>query len=343
MVESLKALFRKTFGDGVESVVPIREDGSDRSLFRLRGGGRSVVGVFHHDHRENAAFVAFTNHFRSLGLPVPEIIAASPGEGIYLETDLGDETLADRIAAAREGGAGRADLDRLYEAAVRALPHFQIRGHRGLDYAHCYQHDRFIPETAEFDILYFRGSFLELVYTGPWDTAALNADAATLVDHLAAAKGDYFLYRDFQARNIMLTGDDELRFIDYQSGRRGPLPYDLAAFLYSSRSGIPNEDRSRWVDVYLDEASSLARVDCGAFRAQLPGFAFIRILQALGAYGNLGLRKGKRRFLAGIPGALDNLGHLMAESDLAARYPAFCDVLKRMIDSPAHYMKVPVR
>lgn len=299
------------------------------------------MGVSHTDHRENAAFVGFTRHFRSLGLPVPEILASSPAEGIYLETDLGEETLADRIESSRKESTAESALEALYEKAIRALPHFQIRGHRGLDYSLCYQSESFSPDTIEDDFRYFQSCFLDLIYTGPRDDAALNEESRALVEHLAGAPDDFFLYRDFQVRNIMVVPGDELRFIDYQSGRRGGLPYDLAAFLYSSRSGIRNEDRPRWIDIYLEEAGSLTAVDESAFRSLFPGFAFIRILQALGAYGNLGINRGKKRFLKAIPGALRNLNHLMTESDIDSSFPVVCDIVKRMIDSPSRNLKVP--
>ncbi len=341
MISSLKQLFETTFETTVDSIEPIREDGSERALFRLTGGGRTAVGVSHTDRRENAAFVGFTRHFRSMGLPVPEIFALSPEDGIYLETDLGDETLADRIVAARQGDERVSSVDILYEKAIRALPHFQIRGHQGLDYSLCYQYDRFAPETVEHDLRYFRDSFLDLIYTGPRDDARLDREGEAIANYLAGAPADFFLYRDYQVRNMMVLPGEEICFIDYQSGRRGALQYDLAAFLYSSRSGIGNESRPRWIDIYIEEASRLITLDETLFRAHLPGFAFIRILQALGAYANLGINRGKSRFLKGIPGALRNLNHLMDESELDSTFPAYNDILKRMIDSPSQYCKVP--
>jgi len=340
LVQSLKDLFRKTFAAEVESMEAIRQDGSDRNLFRLTGGGHSVVGVSHADHRENAAFVGFSRHFHAIGLPVPEILAVSPDEGVYLETDLGRETLAERIAQNKNGGGSSDELRPLYEKAIRTLPHFQVRGHQGIDYSLCYQHQEFAPHTAEDDLRYFRECFLDLIYEGPRDDDGLDADFNAIVKDLAAAPSSFFLYRDFQVRNIMVVGDD-LYFIDYQSGRRGALQYDLAAFLYSSRSGLGKRMRRELFDMYIEEVSTLTTIDASQFRGSFPAFSLIRILQALGAYGNLGINRGKKRFLKGIPGALENLNSVMGESNSCGNYPALCDIFKRVIESPDQYLKVP--
>ncbi len=336
--KSLEKLFERTFGGPPETVVPLRGDGSDRRLFRLTGGDRRVIGVACGDHGENAAFVGFSRHFRAVGLPVPKIIALSEEEGIYLETDFGDITLADAILAAKERGEFPEAAIDLLRSAVTYLPRFQVEGHKGLDYSLCHQSERFGPDAMVKDLDYFRRCFLDLFYDGPRDDGRLDVDFRVFAERLGEAPSDFFLYRDFQPRNMMVV-EGGLRFIDYQAGRRGAPQYDLAAFLYASSSSLDRSLRDDLTAVYLGAAKTLAPIDAEVFFEYLPGFALIRILQALGAYGNLGANRGKTRFLRAIPGAVDHLGEVLGNGEILDGTPALRGILMRMARSPERYVK----
>jgi len=329
----LGALFQETFRCGVDSIEPIRADGSNRRIFRIRGGGRSVVGIAHDDHDENAAFLGFSRHFRSLGLPVPEIFAERSDRGLYLETDLGDETLAVRNEEVRKSGRFPDDVEPLYREAVRLLNRFQIEGHFRLDYSLCYQGVEFDAPAIRRDLSYFTDCFLEPLSPFPYDPARLETDFDKLVRRLDGEERTGFLYRDFQSRNMMVV-DGRLFFIDYQSGRRGAPHYDLASFLYDAKADLDAGFRERLVDAYLDEREAMVPVDRDRFREAFPRFALIRILQALGAYGNLGIRRGKRRFLESVPYALANLAALLKEERLFRDLPELKSLLERLTESP---------
>ncbi len=349
----LKSLYEKTFGVPPEQITPIRAEGSDRLVFRLGDGKRTVIGIAHDDQRENAAFIGFSRHFHSIGLPVPEILATDESEGVYLETDLGDVSLASLIAknnqdnTDRRSGAtespnsspGDAALS-VYRKAVSWLPRIQIEGHKGIDYSLCYQDDRFGPKTMEHDLRYFETHFLGLLYREKLDRDLLAADFQSLVKFLMEEPDDFLLYRDFQTRNIMVV-KGEPWFIDYQSGRRGPLAYDLAALLYAGKSGLNDDQREDLIATYLDQAESIQAIDRDQFLAHFPGFALIRILQALGAYANLGVNKGKEQFLERVPFGIQNLGALMERYPLSARFSYLGSLLSRIVDSPDRYVEVP--
>jgi aminoglycoside/choline kinase family phosphotransferase len=329
----LHALFEATFGERVRSCEPLRADGSSRLLFRLAGDHRSVVGVRHDNREENAAFLGFSRHFRALGLPVPEIFAEDPDRGLYLETDLGNESLAVRHQRARETGSGSESVLSLYEKVVRRLPRFQVFGAGGLDRSLCYQGCEFDAEAMHRDLAYFRDSFLDLLVSGDAASDALEEDFENLARFLDAEERAFFLYRDFQSRNVMLVGEEPF-FIDYQSGRMGASEYDLASILYEARAELGGPVRARLLDVYLNEAGKLVRLDEARFRRFFPAFACIRILQALGAYGNLGVRKGKTRFLRGIPAALANLGSLMSSPDFPVDLPELRRLALSLAENP---------
>ncbi|MFH1681916.1 MAG: phosphotransferase [Candidatus Eisenbacteria bacterium] len=322
----IRTLFERAFRERVRKCVPLRPDGSSRLLFRMASDRRTVVGVCNSNKEENAAFVGFSRHFRALGFPVPEILAEDSARGIYLETDLGDETLALRLQRSRETGRGGESVDALYEKVVRWLPRFQALGIGGLDAALCYQGREFDAAAVRRDLDYFRECFLDLLSPNKCPTDALEKEFEELARFIDAEERPFFLYRDFQSRNVMVAGDRPF-FIDYQSGRRGAAEYDLASLLYEARASLEESTRERLLETYLGEMERIVRLDRNRFRLFFPAFACVRVLQALGAYGNLGVRQGKTWFLGSIPPALANLGFLLA----SPRFPVDLPELRRAV------------
>lgn len=330
---ALAALHEETFGEPVLSVEPMRADGSSRLLFRVRSASRTAVGVAHDRPEENAAFIGFSRAFRAAGLPVPEIYAEDPGAGLYLETDLGDVSLSVLVRRAHDEGRFPDAVEALYRDVVRELVRFQTEGARVFDESLCYQTRAFDVAAMKADLLYFRESFLGAVFLCPYDAGALERDFDALATRLGAADRSHFLYRDFQSRNVMIV-EGRPWFIDYQSGRWGALPYDLASLLYDARADLGEAFRWRLVAVYLDELARRAPVDRDEFLSLFPGFVLIRILQAMGAYGNLGVRQGKPLFLESVPYALANLETLGKRHGVFEGLPELGRIVARMIDEP---------
>ncbi|MFH1276877.1 MAG: phosphotransferase [Candidatus Eisenbacteria bacterium] len=336
----LADLFDKTFGEKALAIEPIRADGSTRLLFRLRGAHRSVVGVGHDRPEENAAFLGFTRAFRIAGFPVPEIEAEDAGRGLYLETDLGDETLFLLVRRAHDERRFPEGVEALYREVVRNLVRFQVEGAEIFDDSLCYQTRVFDGAAMAADLAYFREYFLQALFLCPYDGDALERDFETLRVRASGADASYFLYRDFQSRNVMISGGRPW-FIDYQSGRRGALPYDLVSLLYDARAELGEPFRWRLVAAYLDELSKVIPVDRESFLALLPSFALLRILQAMGAYGNLGVRQGKKGFRESVPFALVNLRSLMERHGAFDGLPELAKIVLRMIEEPRSVRGTP--
>jgi aminoglycoside/choline kinase family phosphotransferase len=328
---SLRRLYRRWAGRAPETVVPLGADGSSRRYYRIAGPGGTAIGAFGADRRENRAFIAFSRHFRRHGLPVPEIYAEDAGAGVYLEQDLGDETLFSKVAAIRAQEGFSDQLIALYRQVIEMLPRFQIVAGRDLDYAVCYPRERFDAQSIRWDLNYFKYHFLKLAGI-PFDEQALEDDFDRFTGFLMEADGDYFLYRDFQSRNIMWVGDGPY-FIDYQGGRRGPLQYDIASLLLDARADVPWKVRDALLEAYIAQVGGYGPVDRPAFLRYYYGYAFIRTMQAFGAYGFRGLYEGKPRFLLSIPYAVRNLEGLMARSRLPVALPALTGVWERLVGS----------
>jgi len=331
----LRALFERRYGEPAEScsLLDPATGSSARKLFRLRSGERSVIGACNADARENAAFLAFSRHFRACGLAVPEIYAEDPAKGVYLEEDLGDTTLFEFLSSDRGSEGLAAPALELYREAARQLPRFQIEAGRTLDYSPCYPRGSFDRQSMLWDLNYFKYYFLRLGKVA-FNEQTLEDDFERLTDFLLEAKRDFFLYRDFQSRNIMVRGGKPW-FIDYQGGRRGALQYDLASLCFDAKADLPFDVREELVETYLAAASAIAPVDREAFLRYYPGYAFIRIFQALGAYGLRGFHERKPLFLQSIPYAMRNLEHLLRTSGLPPGLPELEAVLRRLVESSA--------
>ncbi len=331
MEESLRNLFEGCFGEKVESVLSLKGDGSSRRLFRLKGGSVSAIGAIGPDPQENRAFLEFSRHFRSCGLPVPLIHAENGEKGIYLAEDLGDTTLFEFLSARRTGDSFPPEVVEAYLRTIRMLPRFQVQAGKTLDYRYCYPRADFDRQSMSWDLNYFKYYFLRLAQI-PFDEQALEDDFQQFVGFLLEAAHDWFLYRDFQSRNVMLI-DGEPWFIDYQGGRRGALQYDVASILYDAKADIPFRVRDLLLDEYLLALAGYIPLQRADFMRHYHGFVLIRILQALGSYGLRGFYERKQHFLLSIPFAIRNLEHLLGIAELPIRLPTLTKVLQYIVGS----------
>lgn len=330
MNEALITLYRGVFATEPDEVVPLNAHASNRRMFRLRGGGRTVIGIVNPNQFENRAFIEFSHHFKSVGLPVPTVYGSDPEAGVYLEEDLGDSTLYDVLSAQRtETDLFPAAIERLYIEAVSLLPRFQIVAGASLNYDFCHPRRAYDREAMLWDMHFFRESFVRRAGV-LFDDGALEADFLRLAEFLEGAPTGFFMYRDFQSRNIMVR-EGQLFFIDYQGGRKGPLQYDIASLLYQAKARIPGEARQRILDAYLTSASRYAPIERRGFLEHFYGFVLVRLLQVLGTYGEQGLHLKKTYFVESIPPALRNLRALESDTPLFSELPEF----KRVVDSLA--------
>jgi len=334
MPEKLKKLFKDHFKEEVTDLTPLAAHGSNREYFRITNSNRSIIGSKNQDRLENEAFISFSKHFKSKGLAVPEIFAEKLDDNIYLQQDLGNETLFDYLLRVRKGKKEFPDeLLKAYEKVVERLPEFQIKGGQGLDYSKSYPHHSFDSQSMMWDLNYFKYYFLKLAHVR-FNEQKLEADFQTFTAFLLEADGQHFLYRDFQSRNIMLK-DGEPWFIDYQGGRQGALQYDIASLLFDAKADLPFEVREHLLNKYLDAVGKLVPIDKEVFTKHYYAFVLIRIMQAMGAYGYRGFYERKTHFLQSIPYAIQNLEYLVRKVDLPIEIPVMMDVFTQLIQSSA--------
>src|SRR6202166_762126 len=296
-MDILKGLFEQHFRSPVEQVRPLQGQlgGSGRKIIRLVAEKVSAIGILYDVREENAAFLEFSRHFRDHGLPVPEIYAQDLDQGAYLEEDLGDTSLFEFLSNHRAGEQIEQPAVEAYRKVVATLPRFQIEAGRDLNYKICYPRGSFDRQSISWDLNYFKYYFLRLAGI-PFSEQALEDDFSRLTKFLLSAGRDSFLYRDFQSRNIMLRQGQPF-FLDYQGGRKGALQYDVASLLYDAKADLPPELRQQLLDHYLDTLAGFVDLKRDAFMHHYYGYAYIRIMQALGAYGFRGFYERKVHFL----------------------------------------------
>ena len=333
-MEALRKLYEQWKGEAPVQIERLAGAGSNREYYRMTDGeGQSVIGCIGTSRDENHAFVCLTRHFTRRQLPVPQILAVSNDELRYLQTDLGDQSLFDALRVGREAGGRYTQQERaLLVKTIRELPNIQMRGARGLDWSCCYPQPEFDQDSVLFDLNYFKYCFLKA--TGlDFHELKLEANFRMLAKDLTAETCDAFLYRDFQARNVMLV-DGEPRFIDYQGGRKGPFYYDLASFLWQASAKYPDKLRRDLIAEYYDSLKNYTEVPSERhFKARLDLFVLFRTLQVLGAYGFRGYFERKRHFIDSIPPAMDNMRNLLKNSTVDA-YPYLKEVLRNMCQLP---------
>jgi aminoglycoside/choline kinase family phosphotransferase len=302
--KQLSKLFYNYCGKHPDSVNPLPHSGSERVYFRLKSSGKQVIGAYNPDNRENETFLYMTRFFLRENLPVPEIYLTDLDNNIYLIEDLGDNTLFSEIA----GNSNTKTIVAWLRKVVQELVRFQIVAGKKFDFSKCYPYKEFDPPAINYDLEYFRDQFLDRIGM-EYSNNALQQDFEKLAEFIGSENKEFFMYRDFQSRNIMIH-DNRLFFIDYQGGRKGPLQYDLASLLFQARARIPEHIKEEILDYYVSIARMLTPLSKEEFIRYYYAIAFIRVLQTLGAYGLRGLRERKKHFIESIPYALDNLKQL---------------------------------
>ena len=309
ILNTFQELIFKSTGKNLERIENLKADASDRKIYRLFADGKTLIGIYNEHQKENLAFINFTGTFSKLGLNVPRIISVSDDNLFYTEEDLGDLTLFKHTS-----GLSNGEYMDLYKRSLTDLIKFQINAKDKLDYGYCYQTKEFDLEVIASDLKKFDDYSNTLHLKTGFDLSVRNSILDHSVEILKINRNDFFLYRDFQPRNIMLK-DETLYYIDYQSGRKGPLQYDAASFLFSGSIDITNEERIILLDHYLEEIANQISFDREIFINGFYFFAFLRLLQMLGSYSYLSVKKNDKDILKKIPKALTNMRILIDKID----------------------------
>ena len=344
-IQNIIAELTRSIGETPKDILPIAESGSARKYFRIITDNKSLIGTFSNNVEENEAFLAFSKHFHDLGLNVPEVFAVNEEKTCYLQSDFGDDNLFAHVqkalvAAGPSTGSGTLgeNVIELYKKALSHLVKLQVLGHQGLDYSKAYPTERFDRQAIIDDLNYFKYYFVKPHEEIDFNETRLGKDFEAFADFVSQAPCDFFMYRDFQSRNIMVK-DSELYFIDFQGGRKGPLNYDVVSLLYQVKAQIPQAIRDELVGYYKTELSQYMSPEAVKFDTYQPYFVYLRLMQVLGAYGFRGLIQKKSHFIESIPYALHEIEALSKATPLSA-YPELQSVISQLNKLDAKYAAV---
>lgn len=324
VVKEIESLYQSWSKKIPERIELLPQAGSDRRYFRIHTDDQPIIATHGTNIPENEAFIYFSEHFRKNQLPVPGILKVSEDRSIYLQEDLGDISLLNRLES--EGFTD--NIYSLFKLSLKELAILQVKGHDNLDYTKCLTNQEFGKKAILADLLYFKYYFLDALRK-PYDKQKLIDDFEALSNYLTHTEYKFFMFRDFQSRNIMVKPDNSVGFIDYQGGMLGAPHYDVASMLWQARANLPDSWKQNLLVDYMNSFEELIghSLDREVFKSQYNGYVLIRLLQVMGAYGFRGLFERKAQFLTSIPQALENLKDFVDDQRLGISVPEFKKVL----------------
>lgn len=325
LIEGIEQLYRQWKGEELCGIDVLPQSGSDRRYFRLhRSQGVSLIATYGNNIKENEAFIYFAGHFHNKALPVPEIFTVSSDRTFYIQEDLGEISLLQIL----EEKGYVPEVYQLFKESLNQLVRLQVLGDIDLDYDQCLTNKDFGKQAILADLLYFKYYFLDAL-AKPYDKQKLMDDFEALSNYLTHTEYKYFMFRDFQSRNILVKSG-QVHFIDFQGGMKGAPQYDVASILWQARANLPEDWKNDLLEDYMDalETVSGQQLEKNNFRSQYNGYVLIRLLQVLGAYGFRGLFERKAQFLTSIPQALKNLRSFVDDNNIGISLPEFKKVLE---------------
>ena len=327
-IQNILAELTHFIGETPMEILPIAASGSARKYYRIVTDKRTLIGTYSENTEENEAFLTFSRHFHDLGLNVPEVFAVNGDKTCYLQSDFGDDNLFEHVQKSLMAEGFGENVIQLYKQALKHLVKLQVLGHKGLDYSKAYPTERFDRQAIIDDLNYFKYYFVKPHEEIDFNETRLGKDFEAFADFVSQAPCDFFMYRDFQSRNIMVK-DNELYFIDFQGGRKGPLNYDMVSLLYQVKAQIPQAVRDELIQYYKEELKQFVNPEEVKFDTYQPYFVYLRLLQVLGAYGFRGLIQKKSHFIESIPYALKEL-RTWSENHPLKEYPELQKVISQL-------------
>lgn len=324
-IEDIRKVFEQHNNTAIIAIDKLPQAGSERHYYRIHTKTNNFIATYGANIKENEAFIYFSSHFKIKDLATPEVFYISNDKKIYIQQDFGDTSLLDKL----ETKGFTDEVYRLYKKSLTELAKLQVKGDQGLDYEKCLTNSVFGKQAIMADLLYFKYYFLDALRR-PYDKQKLIDDFEALSNYLSYTQYKYFMFRDFQSRNIMVKADDTVHFIDYQGGMKGAPQYDVASLLSQARANLPAEWKSKLLEDYIGALETIIdqTIDRTVFRSQYNGYVLIRMLQVLGAYGFRGLFERKAHFLTSIPLALENLKGFLHNQSIGIAVPEFLKVLE---------------
>ena len=339
-IDKIKELFASFSKDEITGIDKLPQAGSERHYYRIYTATKNFIATYGANIKENESFIYFTEHFIKKNLATPQLFCVNAEKDSYIQEDFGDASLLNKL----EELGYVPEVYNLYKTSLHQLALLQIKGDEGLNYEKCLTNTSFGKQAIMADLLYFKYYFLDALRR-PYDKQKLIDDFEALSNYLSHTEYKFFMFRDFQSRNIMVKGNGDVGFIDYQGGMKGAPQYDVASLLWQAKANLPEDWKNYLLEDYINSFESIVEetVDRDVFKSQYNGYVLIRLLQVLGAYGFRGLFERKAHFLTSIPLALQNLKWFVSNQSIGIAVPEFKKVLELCISNEVLQEYTPVQ
>ena len=339
-IDKIKELFASFSKDEITGIDKLPQAGSERHYYRIYTATKNFIATYGANIKENESFIYFTEHFIKKNLATPQLFCVNAEKDSYIQEDFGDASLLNKL----EELGYVPEVYNLYKTSLHQLALLQIKGDEGLNYEKCLTNTSFGKQAIMADLLYFKYYFLDALRR-PYDKQKLIDDFEALSNYLSHTEYKFFMFRDFQSRNIMVKGNGDVGFIDYQGGMKGAPQYDVASLLWQAKANLPEDWKNYLLEAYINSFESIVEetVDRDVFKSQYNGYVLIRLLQVLGAYGFRGLFERKAHFLTSIPLALQNLKWFVSNQSIGIAVPEFKKVLELCISNEVMQEYTPVQ
>lgn len=332
LLKRIETKFLSFSSNKVNKIILLQQSGSYRKYYRIFTENSTILGVYNPDFNENNAFLNFTKHFTHKGFNVPKIIKSFEAEGIYFIEDLGDVTLYDFIQNKTDD-----KILSIYKTVIDELINLQTNGITDLDLSHAYPRQNFDIQSIMWDLNYFKYFVLKIAKV-PFNEQNLENDFNNLAKLLTNIDANFFLYRDFQSKNIILY-NNKIYFIDYQGGRKGAFYYDLASLLNDSKAKLNEDIKNELLNYFYQKITYKIKITYNEFIENYFSFALIRLLQAFGAYGFRGLVEHKINFIKSIPNALNSIKTVLKQAIVLQNLPELKKSLTYLVEKSELFEK----
>lgn len=305
--------------EAISSLKLLTGGGSERKYYRFFDNNQSYILCQSSNIEENKTFFYYTEELKKTVSNVPTIYTISDDFTLYVQTDLGDETLMNSIQN------DTIEAKKYYFEIIELLAKTQLEAGKSIDFYKAYSYPRLDKTLILRDLFLFKFYFLNSINI-TYNQGKLIKDFDLFASQFEQLSPKGFVFRDFQSRNIMIK-DDKPYFIDYQGGLYGPIFYDLVSLTWQAKANLSTDFKNELYNHYFEQIQKLDEtivpIDC---RRSYEYCVVARLLQVLGAYGLRGLIERKSHFIESISFGLDNL-KMILDYPILQNYPE----LKRII------------
>lgn len=309
----------------------LAQSGSARINWLAHAADKAYIITFNENILENEAFFYYSDIFASKNLNTPKILKVDPSRKLYIQEFLGSQTLSEIVTS--EGESTR--TKNLVKKTLAHLWQLQTQTRGEIDLKKTFEFERYDALPVLHDLYYFKNFMVDILEL-PYHKSTLLKEFNNITDKVQQLQPKVLMLRDFQSRNIIVDGSDNVFFIDYQSAMEGPAMYDVVSFLHQAKANFSEGFKDEMEGYYL---SFYPEAEREQLRRSAEYLRLMRYLQVLGAYGFRGLIQRKAHFLNSISQGIINLAHWCSTWQEMQHYPEMFKLSKQLA-SPETSIKI---